>query len=164
MNRPDGLHLLSRIGDIDAARWDALLAASSPTAAPGLRHAYLAALEDTGCVGGRTGWTPAHATLWQHGEPIAAMPLYIKDHSYGEYVFDWAWAEAYQRHGLDYYPKWLSALPFTPTPGTRILGRDPPPAVRCSTPFWRRCASPAPRPFMCSFPPMTNGRSSLARE
>ncbi len=126
MNRPDGLHLLSRIGDIDAARWDALLAASSPTAAPGLRHAYLAALEDTGCVGGRTGWTPAHATLWQHGEPIAAMPLYIKDHSYGEYVFDWAWAEAYQRHGLDYYPKWLSALPFTPIPGTRILGRDLP--------------------------------------
>ena len=67
MNRPDGLHLLSRIGEIDAARWDALLAASSPTATPGLRHAYLAALEDTGCVGGRTGWTPAHATLWEHG-------------------------------------------------------------------------------------------------
>ena len=124
MNRTDGLHLLSRIGDIDAARWDALLAASSPTAPPGLRHAYLAALEDTGCVGGRTGWTPAHATLWERGEPIAAMPLYVKSHSYGEYVFDWAWAEAYQRHGLDYYPKWLSALPFTPIPGTRILGRN----------------------------------------
>ena len=124
MNRTDGLHLLSRIGDIDAARWDALLAASSPTLPPGLRHAYLETLEDTGCVGGRTGWTPAHATLWEHGEPIAAMPLYIKDHSYGEYVFDWAWAEAYLRHGLAYYPKWLSALPFTPIPGARVLGRD----------------------------------------
>jgi predicted N-acyltransferase len=126
MNRPDGLHLLSHIADIDAARWDALLDASSAAAPPGLRHAYLAALEDTGCVGGRTGWKPAHATLWLRGEPIAAMPLYLKDHSYGEYVFDWAWAQAYDRHGLDYYPKWLSAVPFTPIPGARILGGDLP--------------------------------------
>ena len=126
MNRPDGLHLLSRIGEIDAARWDALLDASSGNAPPCLRHAYLATLEDTGCVGGRTGWKPAHATLWRLGKLIAAMPLYVKDHSYGEYVFDWAWAEAYQRHGLDYYPKWLSALPFTPIPGPRILGCDRP--------------------------------------
>ncbi|HQV08987.1 MAG: N-acetyltransferase [Thauera sp.] len=124
MSRPDGLHLFSRIGDIDAARWDALLTASAATPPPALRHAYLATLEDTGCVAGRTGWTPAHATLWQRGELIGAMPLYVKGHSYGEYVFDWAWAEAYQRHGLDYYPKWLSALPFTPIPGPRILGRD----------------------------------------
>ena len=85
MNRPDGLHLLSRIGEIDAARWDALLDASSGNAPPCLRHAYLATLEDTGCVGGRTGWKPAHATLWRLGKLIAAMPLYVKDHSYGEY-------------------------------------------------------------------------------
>lgn len=124
MNRPDGLHLLSRIADIDAACWDGLLDASSVAAPRVLRHAYLATLEDSGCVGGRTGWTPAHATLWQRGELVAAMPLYIKAHSYGEYVFDWAWAQAYDRHGLDYYPKWLSAVPFTPIPGPRILGRD----------------------------------------
>lgn len=126
MSRSDGLHLLPGIADIDATHWDALLEASSAAVPPCLRHAYLATLEDTGCVGGRTGWTPAHATLWQQGELTAAMPLYLKDHSYGEYVFDWAWAEAYHRHGLDYYPKWLSALPFTPIPGQRILGRDLP--------------------------------------
>ncbi len=124
MSHPDGLHLLPSIAQIDAARWDALLEASAPAPAPCLRHAYLATLEETGCVGGRTGWTPAHATLWQQGELAAVMPLYLKDHSYGEYVFDWAWAEAYHRHGLDYYPKWLSALPFTPIPGARLLGRD----------------------------------------
>jgi hypothetical protein len=124
MTRSDGLHLLPGITDIEATQWDALLDASATAVPPCLRHAYLAALEDTGCVGGRTGWTPAHATLWQQGELTAAMPLYLKDHSYGEYVFDWAWAEAYHRHGLDYYPKWLSALPFTPIPGPRLLGRD----------------------------------------
>ena len=126
MSRPDGLHLFSRIGDIDAARWDALLTASAATPPPALRHAYLATLEDTGCVAGRTGWTPAHATLWQRGELIGAMPLYVKGHSYGEYVFDWAWAEAYQRHGLDYYPKGVVAVPFTPVPGPRLLAQDEP--------------------------------------
>ena len=95
MNRPDGLHLSSRIADIDAAHWDALLTASAATPPPALRHAYLATLEDTGCVAGRTGWTPAHATLWQRGELIGAMPLYVKGHSYGEYVFDWAWADSH---------------------------------------------------------------------
>ena len=124
MKRPDGLHLLHGIADIAPAEWDGLLDATTDAPPPCLRHAYLASLEETGCVGGRTGWTPAHATLWQHGEAIAAMPLYLKHHSYGEYVFDWAWAEAYARHGLDYYPKWLCAVPFTPIPGPRLLGRD----------------------------------------
>ena len=72
-----------------------------------------------------TGWAPqflvARATA---GELVAACPLYLKDHSYGEYVFDWAWADAYQRHGLDYYPKLLGAVPFTPVPGPRLLARD----------------------------------------
>lgn len=124
MERSDGLHLLPAIADIAAPDWDALLDATTDAAPPCLRHAYLASLEETGCVGGHTGWTPAHATLWQNGRAIAAMPLYLKDHSYGEYVFDWAWAEAYARHGLDYYPKWLSAVPFTPIPGPRLLARD----------------------------------------
>lgn len=124
MKRSDGLHLLSAIGEIEAARWDALLDAAARTAPPCLRHAFLATLEETGCVGGRSGWEPVHATLWRDGELAAAMPLYEKHHSYGEYVFDWAWAEAYHRHGLAYYPKWLAALPFTPIPGPRILALD----------------------------------------
>ena len=122
MTRPDGLHLLTSIADIAAPDWDALLDATTAAAAPCLRHAYLASLEEAACVGGHSGWTPAHGTLWRDGKAIAAMPLYLKHHSYGEYVFDWAWAEAYARHGLAYYPKWLSAVPFTPIPGPRLLG------------------------------------------
>lgn len=125
MSHPDGFHLLSAIAAITPGQWDALVDASCAHAAPCLRHAYLHALEQSGGVGGRSGWTPAHATLWANGAVIAAMPLYLKAHSYGEYVFDWAWAEAYHHHGLDYYPKWLAALPFTPIPGPRVLGRDP---------------------------------------
>ena len=124
MSHPDGFHLLPAIAAIAPEAWDALVEATCPHAAPCLRHAYLQALEESACVGGRSGWTPAHATLWAGGRAIAAMPLYLKAHSYGEYVFDWAWAEAYHRHGLEYYPKWLAALPFTPVPGPRLLGRD----------------------------------------
>ncbi|HRP23250.1 MAG TPA: GNAT family N-acetyltransferase [Thauera sp.] len=125
MKKPDGFHLLASLGELHPAQWDDLLRATDPAAAPCLRHAYLHALEREHCVGGRSGWTPAHASLWRNGELVAAMPLYLKAHSYGEYVFDWAWAEAYQRHGLDYYPKWLAAVPFTPIPGARLLGPDP---------------------------------------
>ena len=124
MSQPDGFHFIPRIARIDARQWDALVDASCASAAPCIRHAFLHALEESGCVGGRSGWTPAHATLWRGGTLGAAMPLYVKTHSRGEYVFDWAWAEAYQRHGLDYYPKWLAAVPFTPIPGPRLLGHD----------------------------------------
>ncbi|THF64370.1 GNAT family N-acetyltransferase [Pseudothauera rhizosphaerae] len=116
----DGFHLLDGLAGVPAAAWDALAGGQ-----PCLAHAYLHALEATGCVGGQTGWLPRHATLWRAGELVAAMPLYEKHHSWGEYVFDWAWAEAYARHGLAYYPKWLAALPFTPIPGPRLLGRSP---------------------------------------
>ena len=85
---------------------------------------YLTALEQTGCVGGRSGWAANHLLVERNGELVAAAPLYRKLHSYGEYVFDWAWADAYQRHGLDYYPKGLVASPFTPVPGPRLLAVD----------------------------------------
>ena len=88
-------------------------------------HAFLSALEDSGSVASATGWRPQHLGLWSQGSLVAALPLYEKYHSYGEYVFDWAWADAYARHGLDYYPKLLSAIPFTPVPGARLLGPDP---------------------------------------
>ena len=88
---------------------------------PFVSHAFLSALERTGCVGGATGWTPTHMLLEDNGKLVGAMPLYLKTHSYGEYVFDWAWADAYHRHGLDYYPKLLCAVPFTPVTGPRLL-------------------------------------------
>ncbi len=122
----NGFLLIDAVGELSPDSWDALVAACAADAPPCLRHAYLDALETTGCVGGDSGWRPRHATLWRDGELLAAMPLYVKDHSYGEYVFDWAWAEAYHRHGLAYYPKWLCAIPFTPLPGPRLLGRDAP--------------------------------------
>lgn len=111
--------LHATLAEIPADQWDAL-AGPQPT----LSHAYLSTLERSGCVSSRTGWTPRHAALWEGETLLAALPLYLKTHSYGEYVFDWAWAEAYHRHGLEYYPKWLSAVPFTPVPGQRLLGRD----------------------------------------
>ncbi len=94
-----------------------------------MRHAYLAALDATGCAVPETGWTPLFVTLQAPGDAaaaqlLAAEPFYVKTHSRGEYVFDWAWADAYERHGLPYYPKGLVAVPFTPVPGTRLLARS----------------------------------------
>jgi predicted N-acyltransferase len=88
---------------------------------PLLRHEFLTALHDTGCASAKTGWAPQYLIAREDGRFAGAMPLYLKSHSYGEYVFDWAWADAYQRHGLTYYPKLLSAIPFTPVTGGRLL-------------------------------------------
>jgi len=108
---------------LDAAAWNDLLQAqAAPT--PFMRHEYLAALHDSGSAVPETGWAPQFLTLHRGGELQAACALYLKSHSYGEYVFDWAWADAYRRHGLDYYPKLLGAVPFTPVPGTRLLTRS----------------------------------------
>jgi len=108
---------------IDDAAWNALLDAD-PAATPFMRHEYLAALHASGSATAATGWQPCFVTLHRGGELAAAAPLYLKAHSYGEYVFDWAWADAYERHGLAYYPKLLGAVPFTPVPGARLLARD----------------------------------------
>src|SRR3990167_7125832 len=88
---------------------------------PFLRHEFLHALHETGCAGAATGWAPRFLILREAGVLAGAMPLYLKAHSYGEYVFDWAWADAYQRHGLSYYPKLLNAIPFSPVSGPRLL-------------------------------------------
>lgn len=109
--------------DIDAKAWDALLACQAAPS-PFMRHAYLNAMQESASASPASGWTARFITLWRGKELIAACPLYVKDHSYGEYVFDWAWANAYQQHGLAYYPKALVAVPFTPVPGTRLLARD----------------------------------------
>ena len=110
--------------EVDGAAWDALLQTQS-NPSPFMRHAYLAALHASGSASPRTGWTPHCITLHQAGELVAACMVYEKAHSYGEYVFDWAWANAYAQHGLAYYPKAVSAVPFTPVPGARLMARDP---------------------------------------
>ena len=108
--------------EVEAQAWNALLQLGEE--APFMRHEYLAALHASGSATQATGWTPRFFTLWRGKALHAACPLYLKDHSYGEYVFDWAWANAYAEHGLDYYPKALAAVPFTPVPGPRLLARD----------------------------------------
>ncbi|MFZ3127656.1 MAG: GNAT family N-acetyltransferase [Rhodoferax sp.] len=109
--------------DIDAQAWDELLHQQAD-ASPFMRHAYLCALHASGCATAETGWAPHFFTLTADGELVAACALYAKSHSYGEYVFDWAWANAYQQHGVPYYPKAVVAVPFTPVPGARLLARS----------------------------------------
>jgi predicted N-acyltransferase len=108
---------------LPAAAWNALLA-QEPDPSPFMRHEYLAALHQSGSAREHAGWQPQFVTLWRGEVLHAACPMYLKNHSYGEYVFDWAWANAYAQHGLDYYPKALVAVPFTPVPGARLLARD----------------------------------------
>lgn len=108
---------------VDGTAWNELLALQ-PQPTPFLRHEYLAALHASGSAVPSTGWAPRSLTIEAGGSLRAACALYVKSHSYGEYVFDWSWADAYRRHGLRYYPKLLGAVPFTPVPGTRLLARD----------------------------------------
>ncbi|MGM9485760.1 GNAT family N-acetyltransferase [Ideonella sp. YS5] len=111
------------LDDIDASAWNELLS-SQDQPLPFLRLEFLRALHDTGCAAPDEGWAPAFVTLHREGRLDGAVAAYLKSHSYGEYVFDWAWADAYQRHGLVYYPKLLAAVPFTPVPGPRLLARS----------------------------------------
>jgi predicted N-acyltransferase len=115
--------ILASIDEVASADWNALAA----DGAPFLRHEFLGALERQHCVGADSGWTPCHLLLVdEHNTIAAAMPLYRKLHSWGEFVFDFAWAQAYTRHGLSYYPKLVSAIPFTPASGPRLLVRQGP--------------------------------------
>lgn len=115
MNTPI-LKIIEDLGYIPAADWDALAGND-----PFLSHAYLSALQASGCATAEFGWQAQFITLWQDERLVGAMPLYLKMNSYGEHVFDFAWAEAYQRHGLRYYPKLVCTVPFTPVTGARLL-------------------------------------------
>jgi len=110
------LEITDSIQQIDANSWNALVGDM-----PLLSHAFLSALETSASVGNGSGWQPYPMLVYDAGQLVGAMPLYVKSHSYGEYVFDWAWAEAYERNGLNYYPKLLSAIPFTPITSQRLL-------------------------------------------
>lgn len=123
-NTPTTVEFLHSLEDIPAAQWDAL----AGTDYPFLRHHFLWGLERNGCTTADTGWQPCHALLRSGDDYVALLPLYLKSHSYGEYVFDWSWADAWQRAGLNYYPKLVSAVPFTPATGPRLCvatGYDP---------------------------------------
>lgn len=110
--------ILTNLADVPAADWNALGGAGAPF----LRHEFLLALETTGCVGAGTGWAPNHLALRDdEGHLVAAMPMYRKTDSFGEFVFDWSWADVYRRAGLRYYPKLVAGVPFTPATGQRLL-------------------------------------------
>ena len=110
---------INSITDANANDWNALVQHKDPF----LQHAFLHALEQSGSVTPATGWHPYHLLVFDQRALIAAMPLYLKTHSRGEYVFDQQWADAYAQSGMDYYPKWVNAIPFTPCQGQRILIR-----------------------------------------
>jgi uncharacterized protein len=111
---------VGRIADLDAAAWDALTGDDDPF----VEHAFLSALEESGSVGPGTGWVPRHVTVWREGELAGALPLYLKDVSWGEFIFDFQWARAAQQARIAYYPKLVSMVPFTPATGRRLLVRD----------------------------------------
>jgi predicted N-acyltransferase len=117
------LHILEGLEAVNPEQWNRVAGEN-----PFLRHEFLAALERTGCVGPDTGWEPRHLALYADDagrtELVGAMPLYLKYHSYGEYIFDWSWADAYTRSGRAYYPKLVAAVPFTPATGPRLLVAD----------------------------------------
>ena len=111
---------LPSLADVRARDWDALHDGRNPF----VTHAFLHGLESQGCLRRDWGWTPHHLTLWEGDTLVAAAPGYLKDNSHGEFVFDHAWAHAYARYGLDYYPKWLCAVPYSPVTGPRLLAQD----------------------------------------
>lgn len=117
--------VLSRISDVASADWNAL----AGTDCPFLRHEFLAAVEETGCASAATGWQATHIGLFEGDDLLAACPVYAKDHSWGEFVFDFGWARAYAHNGLDYYPKLTCMSPFSPVNGPRLLTRPGPDAA-----------------------------------
>ena len=112
--------IVNSLSGIKAEDWNSLNGDNLVTS-----FEFLSALEDTENVGGDSGWSPTHLIATESNKLVGAVPLYIKTHSYGEYIFDWAWADAYHRSGLEYYPKLVSAVPFTPATGPRLLTSDP---------------------------------------
>jgi uncharacterized protein len=114
------VNFITRLNTVDPHQWNTLTGVDNPF----LRHEFLLALEQSGSVSPQTGWQPKHIVVTHKQELLAVMPTYEKTHSWGEYVFDQPWAQAYQQHGLNYYPKLLSAIPFTPCQGPRLLIKD----------------------------------------
>ena len=141
------IELTHTLADIAPHEWNRLAGDD-----PFLRHEFLSALHDAGCATPETGWTPHYLVMRSGRSVIAAMPMYLKNHSYGEYVFDWAWADAYHRHGIEYYPKLVCAVPFTPVTGMRILGAQPHDRARLVTAALKLARELGVSSFHCLFP------------
>ncbi|MBA4141461.1 MAG: N-acetyltransferase [Nitrosospira sp.] len=146
------LKITDSLNDIPATAWNALAGDD-----PFLRYEFLAAMHETGCASKETGWLPQFVTLWEGSVLRGAMPLYLKNHSYGEYVFDWTWANAYQRSGYAYYPKLLSAIPFSPVTGRRLMAENAAHRALLITAVLKlakdRNAESGVSSFHCLFPP-----------
>ena len=117
----ESLSVVDSLAGVERDEWNSLAGGQ-----PFVRHEFLAALLESGCACAQSGWRPQFLLLRRAGALAGAMPLFAKTHSYGEYVFDWAWADAHERNGVEYYPKLLCAVPFTPVRGMRILGETEP--------------------------------------
>jgi len=131
--------ILDSLAQVPAYQWDGLHDGRNPFVA----HAFLLGLEQHGCLREQWGWRPQHLTLWDGDDLIAAAPAYLKDNSHGEFVFDHAWAHAYARAGLDYFPKWLCAVPYSPVTGPRLLAKTPERRQRLIGTMARLCAGNA---------------------
>lgn len=114
------LEVLTSLAEVSPAEWNALAGDDDPF----VEHGFLSAFEESGAVSPRTGWTPVHLVVREGGEPVGALPLYAKMHSYGEFIFDWAWAGAAEQLRTPYYPKLVSMVPFSPVTGRRVLVRQ----------------------------------------
>ena len=114
------VEFIDSINEVNAAQWNDISGIDYPF----IRHEFLAALENSGCTNEKSGWQPYHALVYQHDVLCAVLPLYLKTHSYGEYVFDWSWADAYRQNGIPYYPKLVSSIPFTPSTGPRLCVKN----------------------------------------
>ena len=148
------VEIVSSLAEIDPAQWNRLSCGN-----PFLRHEFLHALHETGCASERTGWAPRYLAAFDGQRCLTgAMPLYVKSHSRGEYVFDWAWADAYDRHGLDYYPKLLCAIPFTPVAGPRILAISDDVADALATQVLSVARDSDASSLHCLFPPDDQAR------
>ena len=128
----ESLSVVDTLANVDRDEWNALAGEQ-----PFVRYEFFAALLESGCAAAASGWRPQFLLLRRAGALAGAMPLFAKTHSYGEYVFDWAWADAHERHGVEYYPKLLCAVPFTPVRGNRILGPGEP-LIRAALEMSRR--------------------------
>lgn len=142
------VEVVDTLSTIPAEAWNSLAGDD-----PFLSHEFLSSLHESACAVTATGWTPQYLLLKEMGRLTGAMPLYLKTHSYGEYVFDWAWAEAYDRHGLDYYPKLLSAIPFTPVSGRRLLAATETQADQLIAAALALAQELRASSFHCLFPP-----------
>ncbi len=140
--------------DVSPARWDALTQGH-----PLLSHAFLHALHESGSACERTGWAPRYLLLRDGEDLRGAVPMYLKGHSYGEYVFDWAWADAWHRAGREYYPKLLCAIPFTPVTGPRLLARDAATRTHLLAGVLQLAKEAEASTFHCLFPPETEART-----